>query len=80
MQHIKTELLNYLKPLCRMKQLNKYATALPFIGALLMLCFEAQPGPYYLARQLCITVPAIGLLIWTAVLSHKNLNNNEDVP
>ena len=59
-----------------MKKLKEFATALPFIGALLMLSFEAQPGPYYLARQLCITVPAIALLIWAAVLSHKKPKNH----
>ena len=61
-----------------MKKLKKHAPALPFIGALLMLSFEVMPGPGYLARQLCVLVPAILLLAWTAVLSHKNLDNNEE--
>ena len=61
-----------------MKKLKKHATALPFIGALLMLCFEAQPGPYYLARQLCIFIAAIALMAWAVVLSHKKSESHAD--
>ena len=61
-----------------MKKLKKHATALPFIGALLMLCFEAQPGPYWLVRQLAIFIPAIALMAWTVVLSHKNSESHAD--
>ena len=63
-----------------MKKLKKYTTALPFLGALLMLCFEAQPGPGQLVRQMCTVLPAIALLAWTAVLSRKYPASHDNDP
>jgi hypothetical protein len=59
------------------KKRKEYLSALLFIGALLMLSFEAGPGDYWLLRQSLVTMPAIIMLGALAYISNKKNPSHE---